>query len=498
MIGRERSNRLGGCGRGDADVDRQAPHLVLVPPEQPKVGFVEQRCETQRSADVARRFEDGDVVPSQGRNASDFESGGPAADNHDLLRRLGRRGLDGAEFGLTGEHRVHCALHPTVEEGLGDADVTVDAGPNLLDPVLADLASCFGVGEHLPPHRNDVGLAVTDHLIAGARPNPPDGDHRDRQRLGEAATQRRVLRLLVEDHAVGERLARGHVPVGGQVDGVGAGFDRESGGDLALVEGDAVGCSVFECIEAHPDREISTGARFRFGDDLAQEPGPVLDRTAVLVVAPVPLARQEPGEEIAVGAVNLDGVKPGRLGAYDCVAQLLGDRCDLVGGHGVELRLHVGATRRGRHGHQFVDRQVVDHVERAVPLRQRRHIDRIAVGDIDPTDLAVVHQLHGDLRAMTMDGVGELAQRRDVTVVRHRQLMNRVGAMRVGKGRDLGDEESGTASGSGFVVGDDLVVGHAVVTDDFDTHWRHGDAVGHRHRTDLHGREEMLGHRQGP
>ena len=47
-----------------------------------------------------------------------------------------------------------------------------------------------------------------------------------------------------------------------------------------------------------------------------------------------------------MGAVNLDGVEPGRLGADDCIAELLGDRCDLVGGHGVELRLHVGATRR--------------------------------------------------------------------------------------------------------------------------------------------------------
>ena len=173
-----------------------------------------------------------------------------------------------------------------------------------------------------------------------------------------------------------------------------------------------------------------------FGDDLAQEPGSVLDRTAVLVVAPVPLARKNRRD--SRGAVNLDRrTRP--LWADDCIAELLGDRCDLVGGHGVELQLHV-APPGARHGHQFVDRQVVDHVERAVPLRQRRHIDRIAVGDIDPTDLAVVHQLHGDRRAMTMDGVGELAQRRDVTVVRHRQLMNRVGAMRVGKGRDLGDE----------------------------------------------------------
>ena len=282
------------------------------------------------------------------------------------------------------------------------------------------------------------------------------------------------------------------------MDGVSTGFDRKSGGDLTLVEGDAVGCSVLERIEAYPDREVSTGARFRFGDDLAQEPGPVLDRTAVLVVAPVPLARQKPGEEVAVGAVNLDRVEPGCSGADDRIAELLGDRCDLVGGHGMELRLHVGTTRRGRHRHQFVDRQVVDHVERAVPLGQRRHIDRVAVGDIDPADLAVVHQLHGDLRAMAMDGVGELAQRRDVAVVRHRQLVDRVGAMWVGKGRDLGDEESGTAGGPCFVVSDDLVVGHAVVTDDLDAHRRHGDAVGHRHRTDLHGREEMLGHRAGP
>ena len=45
-----------------------------------------------------------------------------------------------------------------------------------------------------------------------------------------------------------------------------------------------------------------------------------------------------------MGAVNLDGVEPGGLGADDGVAELLGDRRDLVGGHGAELRLHVGAT----------------------------------------------------------------------------------------------------------------------------------------------------------
>ena len=134
------------------------------------------------------------------------------------------------------------------------------------------------------------------------------------------------------------------VGVGGDVDRVGAGFDGQFGGADAVVGLDAARGPELLGVEARPDREVVAGAQLRGFEHLAEQACAVLDRAAVLVVAPVPLARQKPGEKIAMGAVNLDGVEPSRSGADDRVAELLGDRSDLVGGHRVELRLHVGAA----------------------------------------------------------------------------------------------------------------------------------------------------------
>ena len=50
-------------------------------------------------------------------------------------------------------------------------------------------------------------------------------------------------------------------------------------------------------------------------------------------------------------------------------------------------------------------------------MRYRRDEHRTPLFDIDTGDLAVMHELHGDLGTVTVHPFGEFFQRRDIAVV---------------------------------------------------------------------------------
>ena len=72
----------------------------------------------------------------------------------------------------------------------------------------------------------------------------------------------------------------------------------------------------------------------------------VLRRAAVAVVAAVGLGAEEGAEDVAVGAVELDAVEAGLLGAHGGGDEVLGQLLDLAGGERAGAGLGVFATGR--------------------------------------------------------------------------------------------------------------------------------------------------------
>ena len=127
--------------------------------------------------------------------------------------------------------------------------------------------------------------------------------------------------------------------------------------------------------QPHADPVRAPHAGDRLGH-LEQEAGAVLEAAAVAVGAPVGAVAQELVDQVAVGAVDLDAVEAGRLGAPGAVGELGDDARDLRGlerarddeglrsGRGEDLAL--GGDRRGR------DRQRAVRLQRWMARSGRR------------------------------------------------------------------------------------------------------------------------------
>ena len=266
----------------------------------------------------------------------------------------------------------------------------------------------------------------------------------------------------------------------------------EEGHRFRVGELDAVWSPVLAGVEPAPHRNLASRPLDRRAQHLAEQAGAVLDGPAVGVVAMVPRPRQEARQQVAVGPVDLDPVEPGVAGSPGGFGELVGDRGDVVAGH--LLQHGLGAAAGGHHHPELVGGEIAHHVEGAVPGRDRGHEHVVATLDVDPADLAVVDELDGDLRPVGVDAVGEPAQGLDEAVVGQAELVNRVGPVGVRHRAHLGDDEPDPAAGPRLVVGDDVVVGEAVVADHLHPHGRHDDPVAQLHRADADGGEQMVEH----
>ena len=98
----------------------------------------------------------------------------------------------------------------------------------------------------------------------------------------------------------------------------------------------------------HGDREVVAGA---LGDALADEAehaGPALERSAELVVAPVPERRQELVDQLGVARRELEAVVAGLARPRRGLAVLHGHGADVVAGHHVDRRAPVHGSERER------------------------------------------------------------------------------------------------------------------------------------------------------
>ena len=137
---------------------------------------------------------------------------------------------------------------------------------------------------------------------------------------------------------------------------------------------------------------------------LDEQPGAVLQRAAVLVVALVGQRREELVQQVAVGGVQLDDVEAGVVGPAGGRGERRGDARDLV--EGQRVRRREAGERRGRRADGRPAALVRRHG--AAPGGERGERRRLA---------ARVRQLHADQRAALVHEVGDPAPLGDVQVV---------------------------------------------------------------------------------
>ena len=97
-------------------------------------------------------------------------------------------------------------------------------------------------------------------------------------------------------------------------------------------------------------------------------------------------------------------------------------------------------------------------------------------------------ELDGDLRAVDMTGRGHLAEAFDGGIREQARLAGAALRLLIDDGR-LDRDEAEAALGSCFIVGKGAVGQRAVRVRGIISHRGHDEAVGNRHRTDLHGRK---------
>ena len=218
--------------------------------------------------------------------------------------------------------------------------------------------------------------------------------------------------------------------------------------------------------ELHADDEVLSDRGADAVDDLFQEPHPMLERAAPLVVATVAVRREELRDQVAaIGRVDLDAV----VAAFACP-------------HG---RIGVGLD------------QLLD----VLGLGLLRHLEHRRAGDVTRADerqlrnqarglTARVAKLADDLRAVRVNGVRDHLVFRDDRVVEASRRRAEQPAVRMDDIERRHDERDAALRTLGEVRG--LPLGrHAFVRKAVQVRRRH-DAIAELDVSDLEGREEML------
>ena len=206
-----------------------------------------------------------------------------------------------------------------------------------------------------------------------------------------------------------------------------------------------------------PTGKSATGLGLDVGQQFQEKADAVLETAAVLVHTTVGIGGQKLVDQVAVGPVNLDEIKPGIPAAPGRVAKRCHQFSDLVDGQFFRDPLHHGRRGNGR----------------------RRHF-AIMVGLPPP-----MHQLNAETGAKRLDRRDHFFQGRDACVVPQGGQAGQLQPRRVhaaaahqdharppfGAGRQV----------AGQLVGDEAVFVHAEI----DAHGRHEQPVFGRHPADL-------------
>ncbi len=202
--------------------------------------------------------------------------------------------------------------------------------------------------------------------------------------------------------------------------------------------------------EADAHREVGAHRLAHPGHHPAEEPEPALEGAAGVLVAAVVVAREERGQRVGVGRVELHPVVAGLARPRRRVAELLDDAIDVVR----RERVDGLAPARARHLHEMDD------------LRDDLRIR------------GVVHALH------------ELAMPGDEAVLRDAYERPRLGAV---DGHRFDDDEPHVTLGVADVAVDDVVVDDAVLAREPGHHRGHHHPVGEHHAVDAVGLEKLHG-----
>jgi hypothetical protein len=159
-------------------------------------------------------------------------------------------------------------------------------------------------------------------------------------------------------------------------------------------------------VEPAPDREVVADSRLHRVNHLHEQTRAILDGTAVLVLASVARRREEGGDEVAVGGVDLDSVEARAPRSLGCLREPTHELPDVrlrhlvVGDPRARLREVAGDAA------DLVGSQIVEQIDRA-RSRLGRDPHRSARRHVLRCDLSRVLKLNGDRGPVRVDPVGE-------------------------------------------------------------------------------------------
>ena len=348
------------------------------------------------------------------------------------------RRFDGGAEGLGGAH----GEIGVAEEFAGHEDEIGLAG-------LEDIFGLLGFGDHANGAGEDLGVAADlsgeGNLVTGA-----DGDF--------------GLQGVAAGGGVDEINAEG-LDVACELDGVcyrPAAFDPIGGGD-AEEEGEVV-------------RHFGADGF----NDFAEKTGAVVEAAAVFVLAEIGDGREEFVDEIAVGAVDFDDLKPGGEGAARGGDERFDQRFDFGGGEGVGDGVAF-AEGDGAGGYDLP----------AVGLRGGDGLAAVP-GEIATGFAAGVGELDAGDGALGLEKIDDAAERSDVVVLPDAEVAVGDAAGRF-DGSGFHDDEAGAADGAGAEMDEVPIAGEAIDGGVF-AHGGDCDAVGEGDPADGKGGEETARH----
>ncbi len=229
---------------------------------------------------------------------------------------------------------------------------------------------------------------------------------------------------------------------------------------------------------AHADHEGSRCRLARRLNHVHRQPQPVLQTAAVAVLAPIRVARKELVQQVSVGAVYLDAVKPRFLRAAGRLRKAFDHLADVVQVHRVR---HPVRTLAAIEGHLLPGRQ---HGRWAFCPGPMRIALRQRTG---------VHELGKDPPALRMHAVHHGPPRIALRVVGQAGLEQVTLGMRLIGVDTFGDDQPEPAARKRFVVARHLRRGKAIGGGADPSHGRDGQPVGQVHAAHPQRREQAGG-----
>src|ERR1700736_6425809 len=261
-------------------------------------------------------------------DACGFHSGGTSAGNHDVQRKLATPDVGLRQFTCAPYGRIDRTAHPFATYQPADtALIARDAGSDLVGPALPGFLHQVRIGDGGADQRDQIGLAGMNdscRLPERAKTSRHDsrygGDRADLRGRCQLVSGRvmhpahDVVRLemvaIGEIHIVDELLALQKLQ--------------------CLLTVSSSHSDVRSGAETHPDGEATRDGAAHCPRDLEQEPAPVFEGSAVLILAIVVIRREKLLNDVAMRTLYLHAIELSLLGALGGPLERLHRRMDLT------------------------------------------------------------------------------------------------------------------------------------------------------------------------